>query len=249
MRAVCPACNGGTSNEQSMVISLFNTGEIKFNCHRASCGVAGNCLTNVSVVGKSSKALSPKDKAYSGVITKIPQDLWEDKFRKYDISEQELEEQGIVYALDINRIKFPVFDYRGYLIGENFKAVHSEKPKVLLRKFNNVPVLHFPLGQKFTEELVLVEDQTSAIKVAGVAYCAALMGTNLSDDGLSQLARMGLTSIVLMLDGDTPGREATIKLHRKLSPFFRVKVVFIENLKDPKDLSKEEIYQCIYSNK
>ena len=95
------------------------------------------------------------------------------------------------------------------------------------------------------DALVLVEDQVSAIKVSKVQYCAALMGTNLSDQGIKQLMTLGIKKVILMLDGDDAGLKASMKLQRELSAHFIVKPVLLEKGNDPKHKSLEELNKRI----
>jgi len=83
----------------------------------------------------------------------------------------------------------------------------------------------------------------------GISLAAgALLGTNLTDDGLSLLHKIGIKKVVLMLDGDAAGRIATAKLSNKLSPFFEVVPVYLESGKDPKDIPLEELKEiCLKS--
>ena len=233
-RFVCPKCGGGKDKERSFIITAFSH-HIVYHCFRATCGATGAAAINST--GRVTAKSKPKPRPYGGDLVPVPKDIWESVFAKYDISPEDLEEQGITYAPGINRIRFPMYNYMGYVIGENLKAVSSDqKPKTLINKFNDVPSLHVPLGRRLRESVVLVEDQISAIKVARVHPCMALMGTNLSDEGLKQLLVLGIKKVVLMLDGDDAGLKASIKLANTLTPFVEVVRCVLPRGKDPKDL-------------
>lgn len=252
-RTVCPKCKGGGSGEHSFIITM-QTYNAVYKCFRAKCGFQGA----ISLLPNPEKKPKVPKKVYTGKLEPIPSSLWETHFKPYDISQATLLEQGISFATDINRIRFPLYDYRGYMFGENLRAISPEqKPKALINKFNDVPNLHFPLrvsswpysSLTTSSTIMLVEDQVSALKLSYVKYCAALMGTNLSDEGLMQLRQIGIKTVILMLDGDDAGLKASMTLKEKLSPFFIVKVILLEKGKDPKDLSmgqlNEEINKCL----
>lgn len=246
-RFVCPKCDGGDTKEKSLAITAYSH-HIVYHCFRAKCGFHG-ALSTTSEVRQAAK-VKPKPRPYGGDLLPVPEAIHNSVFAKYGLSPRDISDQGITYAPEINRIRFPMYNYMGYVFGENLKAVSPEqKPKTLINKFNDVPNLHFPLGQ-FQEivnspAIVLVEDQTSAIKVSQVAYCAALMGTNLSQDGVKQLLNLGVKKIVLMLDGDEAGLKASIKLKGQLSPFFIVQNVVLANNMDPKDISLNDLERMV----
>ena len=252
----CPSCFGGADHERSFVLTAF-THHVVYHCFRAKCGFTGALSTSANTNPPSKAMRVPRP--YRGALEPIPAEMHQAMFAKYELSELDIAEQGISYAKEINRVRFPMYDYRGYVFGENLRAVTSEqKPKALINKFNDVPNLHFPLNS-FTDTgkqssfhsmstpdaLVLVEDQVSAIKVSKVQYCAALMGTNLSDQGIKQLMTLGIKKVILMLDGDDAGLKASMKLQRELSAHFIVKPVLLEKGNDPKHKSLEELNKRI----
>ena len=233
-RFVCPGCGGGSNNERSLVITAYSH-HIVFHCFRAKCNVTGALSTSVDI--RTTAKPKAKPRPYGGDLLPVLEELHASIFGKYGLSVEDVRGQGITWARDINRIRFPIYNYMGYVIGENLKAISPEqKPKTLVNKFNDVPLLHFPLGQGRGQALVLVEDQTSAIKVAQIHPCAALMGTNLSDEGLKQLLVLGIKKIILMLDGDDAGFTASVKLAKQLVPFVEVVRCVLPKGEDPKDM-------------
>lgn len=243
-RTVCPECKGGSNNEKCFSIARVESGVV-YNCFRAKCGIKG-------LVGETYRPHTGTKKSkirpvYSGRLVNLPGAVFARFFLKYDISIDEVQKQGIKYAYDKGRILFPIYDYRGYTIGENLRALSPrQKPKAIINRFSeNGVLLHMPLGIDLKEELVLVEDQTSAIKVNKVKACAALLGTNLTFDGLSLLKQIGIRKIILMLDSDNAGIAASIDLQAQLNPFFNVVNQILPQGKDPKDLPYEEIRKII----
>lgn len=233
-RFVCPGCGGGDTKEKSLVITAYSH-HIVYHCFRAKCGVTGA----LSTTGEGRTQAKPKarPRPYGGALVRVPLEVWEQVFAKYDISQAMLTEQGITFATEINRVRFPIYNYMGYVIGENLRAISPEqKPKSLVNKFNDVPLLHFPYGQFWKGALVLVEDQVSAIKISKIHLCASLMGTNLSDSCLKQLLMLGIKKVILMLDGDDAGFAASIKLAKQLVPFVEVVRCVLPKGKDPKDM-------------
>ncbi len=233
LRTVCPVCNGGSSQEKTFVLTARQH-NVLYCCFRGKCGVRGMAFMN-TVPGK---ARPNPIKKYTGELIPVPEEVYLHRYKPYGISQETVAEQGITFANDIGRVRSPIYNHMGYVVGESLRAIGThQKPKTLINKWNEVPLLHFPLGQTFSESIVLVEDQVSAIKVAQIAYCAALLGTFLSDDCLILLKRLGTKKVILMLDGDAPGIQASRRLVDKLSPFFSVVNIILPQGKDPKDMS------------
>lgn len=254
LRTVCLFCGGGSGKERSFAITRNNVG-ILYYCHRASCGKYG-ILGDISVGKKSNTESDPtnskhKFREYKGVLSELADFAYNDYLGKYGITKQECIAQGIRFAKDINRIYFPIYDYRGFQYGENLKAIVPEqKPKTLINRWTDGPLIHWPLGQKMAEILILVEDQVSAIKASKICTTASLLGTNLKEEGLSLFRKIGIEKIILMMDGDEAGYKATSKLNNMLSPFFKVYTSYLPLGKDPKDLSLDELWRlCGISRK
>mgnify|MGYP001594537898 CR=1 FL=1 len=233
---ICPFCQA--EHEKKCCITRKELGYL-FHCFRASCGKSG-------VVGEYYKSPvkdhfpSDRYKRYEGFLLKIPKHLWEERIGKYGINYAQTKFQGVKYAPDENRIYLPVFNYLGYQIGETLKAVEADQqPKNLSYRWTDVPLIHFPIGQRTSRTLVLVEDILSAMKVAQTHTCAALMGTHLSAAGFEMLKRNTIETIVMMLDGDA--LMASYKIANKYGSFAKFKIINTPEGKDPKDLSNEQI--------
>lgn len=244
VRTACPACFGGSKKEKSFTIKRIPSG-IAYNCFRATCGVHG-------LIGDWHPAPNAEKKKkqkgpYMGSLISVSGALFSQFFLKYQLSVEDIEKQGIKFASEIGRLIYPIYDYRGYMIGENLRAVSpSQKPKVLINKFSdNVPLMHVPLGFEFKDKVVLVEDQTSAIKVSKLVPTIALLGTNLQDGGLSLLRQIGIKHITILLDADDAGISGSMKLQQRLGPFFNVTSIIIPHGKDPKDLDWTELNKIL----
>lgn len=245
LRTVCLFCGGGSEKERSFAITRKES-LLLYYCHRSSCGkrgvVGGTCIYREKSTQDNFKDKQYKFREYKGELSEVADSAYKDYLGKYGITKQECVEQGIRFAKDISRIYFPIYDYRGFQYGENLKAISTEqKPKTLINRWTDGPLIHWPLGQKMEEVLVLVEDQISAIKTSKIVLSASLLGTNLKEEGLSLFRKIGITKIILMMDGDEAGYKATSKLNNMLSSFFKVYTSYLPLGKDPKDLSLEDL--------
>ena len=130
-------------------------------------------------------------------------------------------EKGNVYDRFRRRITFPLCDPRGRVLGFGARAVGADqKPKYLNSSDNAV----FHKGRNVyasdlarsaaakSGEVILCEGYTDVIAMhqAGLRNCVGLMGTALTDDQVSALARLAPT-VILALDADSAGQEAMVR--------------------------------------
>lgn len=89
--------------------------------------------------------------------------------------------------------------------------------------------------------LVLVEDCFSAMKVGEIEACVALNGTSLDNSGLKKC--LVWKKIIIMLDPDKAGKNASIKIKHKLQSLVETKIVCPP--RDPKYLSIQELKELL----
>jgi len=244
----CPACQDTRSNKQEKTLSITRKVEgLVYLCFRQKCkfnkgGIVSEKLGTTQKY-KSQKAFVPK------VLTRplVPLSFysWSSMIEPYDISLEECHTQGFKWDNQTSRLYMPVYDYRGYEIGGHAKAsTKGAVPKGINYKHKDVPFLHFPLGQELGEELVLVEDILSAIKVSKVKPCAALLGTNLTKPMVAQLQEIGIKTVYLMLDGDALQKAIRIR-HAKGHFFWNFFIIPISKELDPKDISYDKLRRLL----
>ena len=149
--------------------------------------------------------------------------------RQKGYSEEELWDAGLtaknqkgnVYDRFRRRITFPLCDSRGRVLGFGARAVGADQqPKYLNSSENAV----FHKGRQVyaadlaraaaakSGEVILCEGYTDVIAMhqAGLRNTVGLMGTALTEDQVSELARMAPV-VSLALDADSAGQEAMIR--------------------------------------
>lgn len=238
-RIVCVFCNA--EHEKSLSITRKEVGYL-FHCFRAACGKGGIVGDYYKAPGKE-EYTPDKYRRYTGFLVKLPKNLWEKHVHPYGISYMQTKFQGIKYAPDIDRIYYPIYNYLGYPIGETLKAIGNIEPKNLTNKWTDVPLLNFPLGQRTSSHIVLVEDILSSIKVSTQYTAAALMGTSLSEAGFEMLLRNNFRIFSVFLDGDAIIQS--YKIANKYASFAKFNIIKTPEGKDPKDLSHEEIKELL----
>lgn len=137
--------------------------------------------------------------------------LW---LRKYGITQHEQEYFSIGYSKRYARLVLPLYD-DGELILMQLRALgESQTPKYLNVFSANKSRPIFRNVVYWEERIVLTEDILSAIKVRRVCSSMPILGTSLSDSILLKLIHT--KEVVLWLDADTAGQDATLKGIKRL---------------------------------
>jgi len=217
------------------------TAGLVYICFRATCSSKPGLLASGPVrLRHSTKEFIPK--RYTGDLETLSEEVWERYIRQYDIPYEYVLQQGWKFAPAEQRIYKLLYNYEGYPIGEEVKSViKGVKPKTILYRHVDSPMLHYPLGQPREGPLILVEDIMSATKISLVSRAAALIGTNITKPMVHQLLRNGDNNVILMLDPDAVQKAVTLKRRwQHLFGNFSVKLLSKEE-GDPKDLDLETI--------
>ena len=151
---------------------------------------------------------------------------------------------GNVYDVFRGRITFPLYDTDGHVIGYSARIYRGEqvakyintKETYLYKKGNYLYNYHLAKDEaKRSKKLIIVEGQMDAIRlyINGVKNVVALMGTALTKDQIELIKRLRC-EVILGLDGDEAGKNATLKNGEILvQNNIKVQVVRISLKKDP----------------
>ena len=147
------------------------------------------------------------------------------------------------------RVAFPIHDERGYLVAYAGRSVDAHEPRYLFprgfRKSQVVFNLHRAIEPAARQRnwAIVVEGFFDCLKVhqAGYGNVVALMGLSASSRQ-SELLQSRFRNLVVMLDGDAAGRQAS-QLLAKRWPSSRVAVV--PDGRQPDQLSNSEIQQVL----
>ena len=151
---------------------------------------------------------------------------------------------GKLYDTFKGRITFPLHDYEGNIIGFSCRIYRGEdeakyvntKETYLYKKGDNLFNYHrASTAAKKEHVLIMVEGQLDAIRVyeSGIKNVCALMGTALTKEQINLIKKLR-SSVILCLDGDKAGSNATIKNGNLLTEQgIKVQVVRLSDYKDP----------------
>ena len=146
--------------------------------------------------------------------------------------------------LYINRIMFPLFNTNGDTIGFSGRIYNTKsdskyintRETLIFKKGENLYNYHLAKDEARKEKsLIVVEGFMDVIRLysIGVKNVVALMGTSLTKEQTTLIKRTS-TNIILMLDGDNPGKKAIVNVgHILEEENLRVNVVALPEELDP----------------
>jgi DNA primase catalytic core len=166
------------------------------------------------------------------------------------ISRDTAEAFGVGYfpgrGLMTGRIVVPIRNEAGELVAYAGRSLEGEEPRYLFpcgfRKSQVLFNLHRLATRDCSNPVIVVEGFFDCLKVhqAGFPHVVALMGVALS--GVQQkLLEAHFRCVVLLLDGDEPGRAASIKIADQLAHKLFVRIVDVPVGLQPDQLTPNEI--------
>ncbi|MGH4050973.1 MAG: DNA primase [Clostridium sp.] len=168
------------------------------------------------------KGYSELDLFNIGLITKSPKGSYYDRFR--------------------NRIMFPVFDYKGSVIGFGGRVLDDSKPKYLnspetplFHKGLNLYGLNFALKNSKTRIIIIVEGYMDCISLHqhGFSNVVASLGTALTINQ-AKLLKRHVDTVIISFDADFAGQAATLRgLEILKGEGFDLRILIVPKGKDP----------------
>lgn len=239
---VCPACEGGTSEEKSL--SVTRRGDVLlYNCHRASCEFRGSVRVSGFQPRFNDTSQQTKSSPVRVPTTPINQAFAKLLATRYGITTEVVEFANVGWTGDglgtyERRISYPIYGPDSKQRGSNYRSYQGAKPKSLI-KLNSEDELALAWYKylRTSNTLVLVEDQVSAMRLAPYVHAVALLGTHISEAKAEEIKEGKYKNIVLSLDPDAVGNAIKLQLYwRNKLP--NMCVVGIPT--DVKDMDKDE---------
>lgn len=147
-----------------------------------------------------------------------------------------------------NRVMFPIFDYRGNVIGFGGRVLDNSLPKylnspdsLLFNKRFNLYGLNYAKKSIENDTLILVEGYMDLISLHehGIENVVATLGTALTSEQGKLIKRYASTAII-SYDSDDAGVKATLRAIEILrGQNINVKVLNLKDCKDPDDFIKK----------
>ena len=173
------------------------------------------------------KGYSELDLLNIGLIIKSPKGSYYDRFR--------------------NRIIFPVFDYKGKVIGFGGRVLDDSKPKYLnspetplFHKGLHLYGLNFVIKNNRSRTIIVVEGYMDCISLHqyGFSNVVASLGTALTINQ-AKLLKKYVDTVIISYDADVAGQAATIRgLEILRNEGFDLRVLIVPKGKDPDEYIK-----------
>ncbi len=151
-------------------------------------------------------------------------------------------QRGGYYDRFRNRVMFPVFDYRGKVIGFGGRVLDDSKPKYLnspetplFIKGTNLYGLNFAIKNNNSRSFIMVEGYMDCISLHqfGITNTVASLGTALTLNQAKLLKRFA-DKVIISYDADTAGQSATLRgLNILKKVGFEIFVLTVPKGKDP----------------
>ncbi|KZL93901.1 DNA primase [Clostridium magnum] len=151
-------------------------------------------------------------------------------------------QKGSCYDRFRNRIIFPVFDYRGKVIGFGGRVLDDSKPKylnspetTLFKKGINLYGLNFAIKSNNSRALIIVEGYMDCISLhqQGITNAVASLGTALTINQAKLIKRYA-DKVIISYDADSAGQMATMRGLEILKQVgLEVRVLTVPQGKDP----------------
>ncbi|MGH4139344.1 DNA primase [Clostridium sp.] len=186
------------------------------------------------------KGYSELDLFNIGLIIKSPKGSYYDRFR--------------------NRIMFPVFDYKGKVIGFGGRVLDDSKPKYLnspetplFHKGLNLYGLNFVIKNNRSRTIIIVEGYMDCISLHqyGFSNVVASLGTALTINQ-AKLLKKHVDTVIISYDADLAGQSATLRgLETLRNEGFDLRVLIVPSGKDPDEYIKnsgKQAFQNLIDN-
>ena len=178
-----------------------------------------------------------------------------DYLRKKGYTYEEMTKLGLIvksskenfYDRFRNRIIFPVFDYKGTVIGFGGRVLDDSKPKYLnspetplFFKGTNLYGLNFAIKNNMNRTVIIVEGYMDCISLhkRGITNVVATLGTALTESQ-SKLLKRFADKAIIAYDSDVAGQKATLRgLGILKNEGFDVRVLSVPKGKDPDEFVK-----------
>lgn len=237
LRELCPRCEGGSTREKSLSITLTEDGHLLWQCFRANCtekrGASGRkvIVSNMVVAEKVRKKFEGTTKALSDYHLAQLKSMWgiEDPPYWYYTPDY-----GGRIAMSI---RGPKYNHRGWVLRDIRGRAHTKALTYLDKDEESLSWYK----TKTNQPTVLVEDIPSAVRASRYVNAIALLGTSIGLGKALEIAHNAPRPIVIALDQDaTAGSFKYVKRYGLLWEDTKI-LVLPKDLKDMTDTELKEI--------
>ena len=237
LRIVCPTCDGGSTQEKSLVITRSEDGHLVWVCHRATCPTKGGDGGG-SIITQSTKKTK---KVYTGTTVPLSDSLRERLIELWGVSDPAHWYWSPEYHRLAMSIRSPKYMHRGWVLRDlsgrsKLKAltyIDEGEESLSWYKLNpNAPT-------------VVVEDIPSAVRATMCGVNAvALLGTGVGLSKASEIATHASKPIIVALDQDATTESFRVVMKYRLL-WENPEILMLS--KDIKNMTSHEVQKLLGS--
>jgi len=246
-KMLCPFCEGGASKEVSLSVTRDSKYLVLYLCHRTKCGRRGA----ITAFGAGIDALTPSDPR------KFTPNLYSRPISALEI--QDLEYLNVKWHLDLDDMHdvgwakasmeegflpliMPVFSPTGACRGHVLRIQRKDDSKDV----KSYKILDEPWCcwyRSIDANVVVVEDQISALRASEYTTSCAMLGTGLNTEKIEEILRVaGAGRIWLAFDKDATGEAFNyLRRYRPYCP--NLNVLMLQ--KDIKNMTDSELKKLL----
>ena len=229
LRATCPACQGGTTNELSLSITR-NEG-IVWQCFRSKCGIKGS--TNGVSFGKGIET-KPERITWEGTTHELPEKVAQRVQELWGLHNPE----GWYWTTDFGgRVAMSVWSPSGSQRGWVLRSLGGGGTKALTYGEGPSWYIKHTAGPTY-----IVEDIPSAVRVSLYANAVALLGTRISLENAVEIGTYSTRPTTIALDQDA---TSTAFRHAKRYNLLLNTPHIMPLQRDFKNMSEEELIRTL----
>lgn len=237
---LCPFCKGGTTGEHTLSVSRRD-GVLYWNCHRSSCPFRG--ASSRAGRGQTATQTVQTRGAVGRMLVResepIPAELREYIRDRYGITGRHAALYGLGWIED--RLSLPVQDLQGNVVGVNLRSLTGATPKAKLHTEDGAIAWYV---NHTSPDVIIVEDQLSAIRASDFLTSVALLGTNLNEERAYEIKSGCSGNCYLALDADAWNKAVQYAI--KFRSLLGLRLLKLD--KDIKDMTNEELASFMSAN-
>ena len=238
-RVLCPACQGGSSSEKSLSITLCEDGVLKWQCFRSKCDLKEGSASHNYTLQVQDAAAKRSRRVFEGQTHELRQRDKDWIAVNWGITDPShwyyTSEMGGRIAMSV---RSPKFLHRGWVL-RDIKGTSRTKALTYIDEGEQGMSWYKTHPNRGT---LVVEDIPSAVRASKYMNSVALLGTGIGLDRALEISEYAPRPIVMALDQDATA--LSFKWARKHALLWGdVEVQVLE--KDIKDMTETELKQLI----
>lgn len=235
-------CEAGVDTKRRLYIKRVEKGLLAYCHHCNQSGFAGDTTHRLSswLVKRESSNKNNSKPIIAALTTEGK--VW--LRNSFCVAEDTAHFNGI--AGEKSKVALTLYNQQAEPIGWQVRNLHTNSgPKYLTHYVNSSSRGDPSWFHKASNVLVITEDYLSSYRIFKDTPCSALalLGTNLSDRTLMQINESSYQTIIIWLDPDEAGKEASGKVYKKLNHFLpTTTTIAIYGIdKEPKECTPAEL--------